>query len=114
MLFSPKMIRLFSENHALIDAEGDKTIQGPPPFFTRPFQDRGVTVIEVKVNHRPRINGNSKYTNLQRGIDGLRDLMVVRWMISHSVKQIIGKANCKIESCSSGTVSFENTIIPAR
>lgn len=41
----------------------------------------GAKVIEVKVNHRPRLKGASKYTNLKRGIDGLYDVIAVRWMI---------------------------------
>jgi len=41
----------------------------------------GAKVIEVKVNHRPRIYGKSKYTNLKRAIEGFYDLIVVRWMI---------------------------------
>lgn len=40
----------------------------------------GARVLEVKVNHRPRTRGVSKYSNLQRGIEGFYDLMVVRWM----------------------------------
>jgi len=40
----------------------------------------GATVIEVKVNHRPRLKGASKYTNLKRGVDGLYDVIAVRWM----------------------------------
>jgi dolichol-phosphate mannosyltransferase len=40
----------------------------------------GAKVIEVKVNHRPRLKGTSKYTNLRRGVDGLYDVIAVRWM----------------------------------
>jgi dolichol-phosphate mannosyltransferase len=40
----------------------------------------GARVLEVKVNHRPRTRGVSKYNNLQRGIEGFYDLLVVRWM----------------------------------
>ncbi|MEJ2521172.1 MAG: hypothetical protein P8Y91_12665 [Desulfuromonadales bacterium] len=41
----------------------------------------GARVIEVKVHHRPRRHGVSKYTNLQRGLVGLNDVFAVRWMI---------------------------------
>jgi dolichol-phosphate mannosyltransferase len=41
----------------------------------------GARVKEVKVNHRPRLHGVSKYTNLRRGIEGLYDVIAVRWMI---------------------------------
>jgi dolichol-phosphate mannosyltransferase len=42
----------------------------------------GAKVIEVKVSHRQRRYGESKYTNLQRGIEGFYDVIVVRWMQS--------------------------------
>ncbi len=41
----------------------------------------GAKIIEVKVNHRPRFQGLSKYTNMRRGIEGLYDVIAVRWMI---------------------------------
>ena len=42
---------------------------------------QGARVIEVKVNHRPRFRGVSNYTNMRRGIEGLYDVIAVRWMI---------------------------------
>ena len=42
----------------------------------------GAKVIEVKVNHRQRLYGVSKYTNLRRGIEGFYDVIAVRWMQS--------------------------------
>lgn len=42
---------------------------------------QGARVIEVPVHHRPRMHGESKYNNLQRGIEGLYDVIAVRWMI---------------------------------
>ena len=42
----------------------------------------GAKVIEVKVSHRQRRYGESKYTNLQRGIEGFYDVIAVRWMQS--------------------------------
>lgn len=42
----------------------------------------GARVIEVKVNHRARLFGESKYTNLRRGIEGFYDVLAVRWMQS--------------------------------
>jgi dolichol-phosphate mannosyltransferase len=46
----------------------------------------GAKIIEVPVNHRPRLQGVSKYGNLKRGIEGLYDVMVVRWMIQRRLK----------------------------
>ena len=51
-------------------------------FLPTLMRMEGAKVIEVKVNHRHRLFGESKYTNLQRGIEGLYDLIAVRWMQS--------------------------------
>jgi dolichol-phosphate mannosyltransferase len=34
----------------------------------------------VDVNHRPRLHGSSKYTNFNRMLVGVSDLMGVRWL----------------------------------
>ena len=34
----------------------------------------------VEVNHRPRLHGASKYSNLQRALVGIDDLFGVRWL----------------------------------
>jgi len=46
----------------------------------------GARVIEVKVNHRPRLHGTSNYSNWRRGIEGFQDVLAVRWMI-HRTRQ---------------------------
>lgn len=46
----------------------------------------GARVIEVKVHHRPRLHGVSKYTNLRRGFEGLYDVIAVRWMIRRHLR----------------------------
>ena len=51
-------------------------------FLPTLMRMEGAKVVEVKVNHRHRMFGESKYTNLQRGIEGLYDLIAVRWMQS--------------------------------
>lgn len=53
----------------------------------------GAKVIEVKVNHRERLYGESKYTNLRRGIEGLYDLIAVRWMQSRHLKIEVKEKN---------------------
>ena len=40
----------------------------------------GFAVDFVDVNHRPRLHGRSKYTNLHRMVVGLSDLLGVRWL----------------------------------
>ena len=51
-------------------------------FLPTLMRMEGAKVVEVKVNHRHRLFGVSKYTNLQRGIEGFYDLIAVRWMQS--------------------------------
>ncbi|MGA1861521.1 glycosyltransferase family 2 protein [Deferribacter thermophilus] len=58
-----------------------KMFKGLHRFIPTLMRLEGAKVIEVKVNHRPRIYGKSKYTNLKRAIEGFYDLIVVRWMI---------------------------------
>ena len=42
----------------------------------------GYTVVEMRVNHRPRIAGETKYGMgiVKRALPGLQDLFAVRWM----------------------------------
>jgi dolichol-phosphate mannosyltransferase len=40
----------------------------------------GYEVRFVDVNHRPRLHGTSKYTNLSRMLVGIQDLLGVRWL----------------------------------
>ncbi len=42
----------------------------------------GYNVVEVQVNHRPRIAGSAKYGIMNRAIPGLIDCLAVRWMMS--------------------------------
>ena len=41
---------------------------------------QGATVAEMPVNHRERAAGVSKYSNWQRALVGVRDLLGVRWL----------------------------------
>jgi len=52
-----------------------------PVFFRR----AGLILEEVAVNHRPRSAGASKYTNWQRGLVGIRDLIGVGWLLRRHV-----------------------------
>ena len=51
-----------------------------PALFVR----HGWAVAHVDVTHRPRIEGRSKYTNLQRAFVGIWDLLGVAWLIRRS------------------------------
>jgi dolichol-phosphate mannosyltransferase len=58
-----------------------KMFRGLHRFLPTLMRMEGAKVLEVKVSHRPRLHGVSKYTNLRRGIEGFYDLMSVRWML---------------------------------
>ena len=50
---------------------------------------RGAKVAEVRVNHRPRVHGTSKYGVWDRAFSAFYDLLAVRWMQSrHFLYQI--------------------------
>ncbi|AMV73500.1 glycosyltransferase family 2 protein [Desulfuromonas carbonis] len=68
-----------------------KMYKGLHRFLPTLMRNEGARVIEVKVNHRPRLHGISKYTNLRRGVEGLYDVITVRWMIKRQLKIEIGE-----------------------
>ena len=68
-----------------------KMYKGLHRFLPTLMRSEGARVIEVKVNHRPRLHGVSKYTNLQRGVEGFYDVIAVRWMIKRQLKIEIGE-----------------------
>jgi dolichol-phosphate mannosyltransferase len=48
------------------------------------MQRAGWKTVSVPVSHRPRGAGQSKYTNLNRALVGVRDLLGVAWLIQRS------------------------------
>ena len=70
-----------------------KMYKGLHRFLPTLMRNEGARVIEVKVNHRPRLHGVSKYTNLRRGVEGLYDVITVRWMIKRQLKIEIGESH---------------------
>jgi dolichol-phosphate mannosyltransferase len=50
-------------------------------FLPALFQRDGWTVAHVDVAHRPRVAGQSKYTNFGRAVVGASDLIGVAWLI---------------------------------
>lgn len=52
-----------------------------PAVFTK----AGLTLTEIPVNHRPRREGASKYTNLDRALRGIYDLIGVGWLLRRQV-----------------------------
>lgn len=57
-----------------------KMYKGLHRFLPAMMRMEGAKVKEVKVNHRPRVHGVSKYTNLKRAKEAFYDLICVRWM----------------------------------
>ncbi len=55
--------------------------QGLHRYLPAFFRQAGLTLEEVPVNHRPRSAGVSKYTNWQRGLVGIHDLVGVSWLL---------------------------------
>lgn len=51
----------------------------------------GFQVAFVDVNHRPRLHGQSKYTNFNRMLVGIDDLMGVRWLQRRMRKKTVAK-----------------------
>ncbi len=52
------------------------------PFLFKTFKGK---VISVRVNHRPRKNGISKYSNFQRFLVGINDIIGVVWLRKRSI-----------------------------
>jgi dolichol-phosphate mannosyltransferase len=70
-----------------------KLFRGLHRFLPTLIRLEGARVVEVKVNHRPRVRGTSKYSNLRRGIEGFQDVLAVRWMIRRNLTMPIREKN---------------------
>ncbi len=51
-------------------------------FLPTLMRMQGARVVEMRVNHRPRRHGESKYGVWSRGVNAFYDLLAVRWMQS--------------------------------
>ncbi len=58
-----------------------KMFRGLHRFLPTLMRLEGARVTEIKINDRPRLKGESKYTNAKRALDGFYDVIAVRWMI---------------------------------
>ncbi|OHB25520.1 MAG: glycosyl transferase [Desulfuromonadaceae bacterium GWC2_58_13] len=63
-----------------------KMFRGLHRFLPTLMRLEGARVIEVPVNHRPRLHGVSKYTNWRRGIEGFQDVLAVQWMQKRNLR----------------------------
>lgn len=50
------------------------------------LKNAGLSIVEVPVNHRPRLHGTSKYTIGGRAWHGLRDLVGVAWLLRRHIR----------------------------
>jgi glycosyltransferase involved in cell wall biosynthesis len=62
-------------------------------FLPTLMQLEGARIVEMKVNHRPRRHGVSKYGTLDRAIAGGYDLIAVRWMRTRHIEYTIKDQN---------------------
>lgn len=71
-----KPLRLYGEMHRFLPALAS---------------EMGVRIVEVPVNHRPRVHGRSKY-GISRTVRVILDLMTVKFLVSYSTRplQIFG------------------------
>lgn len=58
--------------------------EGVHRFLPALFQHYGSALICTPVHHRARLHGSSKYTNLNRAVVGVRDVMGVMWLQSRT------------------------------
>jgi dolichol-phosphate mannosyltransferase len=54
--------------------------EGLHRFMPAFFASYGVPLVCHPVSHRPRLHGQSKYTNFNRAVVGVRDLLGVMWL----------------------------------
>lgn len=54
-------------------------------FLPAIFKKAGLKLDEVAVNHRPRVDGISKYTNWERALRGIYDLFGVAWILNRKI-----------------------------
>jgi len=54
-------------------------------YMAATFKKAGLRLEEVSVNHRPRAQGTSKYTNWDRALRGIYDLIGVAWLLKRKV-----------------------------
>ena len=60
--------------------------KGMHRFLPALMRLEGATIAEIKVNHRPRTRGVSKYGTWDRLKAGIYDLIGVRWLIDRAIR----------------------------
>ncbi len=59
-------------------------------FIPALLRNAGLRLVEVPVNHRPRLRGVSKYTIGGRALRGIRDLFGVSWLLKRQIRFAAG------------------------
>jgi dolichol-phosphate mannosyltransferase len=72
-----------------------KMFKGLHRFLPAMMRLEGAKVKEIKVNHRARVHGVSKYTNLKRAKEAFYDLICVRWMQLRNLEIDIREKNVR-------------------
>ena len=70
-----------------------KMFKGLHRFLPTLMKLEGAKIKEIKVSHRPRTKGISKYNNFHRAIEGFFDVLAIRWMIKRHIDYNIGDKN---------------------
>lgn len=72
-----------------------KLFNGMHRFLPTLAKMEGFTATQVKVNHRPRKFGTTKYTISNRMVRAFADLLAVRWMknrhLNYEIEEVIGE-----------------------
>jgi glycosyltransferase involved in cell wall biosynthesis len=63
--------------------------RGMHRFVPTLLRHAGYRVVEVEVNHRPRLHGESKFGIRNRAVRAFADLLAVRWLISRRLDYTI-------------------------
>jgi glycosyltransferase involved in cell wall biosynthesis len=58
-------------------------------YFPILMKMQGARIREVKVNHRERFSGESKYGTIDRAVAGIYDLIGVQWLIKRHIDYIV-------------------------
>lgn len=61
------------------------SFNGMHRYMAAIFKNAGLRIDEIEVNHRPRAQGTSKYTNWDRALRGIYDLFGVAWLLKRKV-----------------------------
>lgn len=68
-----------------------KLFHGMHRFLPALFTMEGYKVAEVRVNHRERTRGQTKYNFFNRSFNTIADMFAVRWMKSRSLRYKVGE-----------------------